>query len=204
MTPNQALHSDVFICNQLCSWHVSNVLVFFKGGTTTLPLFDYFLYVKIEYTATTFKLGLNFFLCQTCQCNKVLHTVEIWVFPVIWPFLTWTLGEASPAVVHCSWTKHRNKWAEEERALRIHSAHIGAQQRWMWLLSNNLILLIHNVDLTINCLIVFAFIGKTTKTKGFTSCDDLLFWVFSWAVSLCGSLWGWGVSLFGSWLVNFC
>lgn len=41
-----------------------------------------------------------YFLCQTCQCNKVLYTVEFSAFPVIWLFLCLTLGEASSAVVH--------------------------------------------------------------------------------------------------------
>lgn len=47
----------------------------------------------------------NFFflvlLCQMCQCNKVVHTVEFQPFSVIWLFLGLnSLKEASSAVVH--------------------------------------------------------------------------------------------------------
>lgn len=46
------------------------------------------------------EITFTLLLCQMCQCNKVIYTVEFSTFSVMWLFMGWTLGEASSAVVH--------------------------------------------------------------------------------------------------------
>lgn len=65
---------------------------------------------RSELAASTLRLFLLLrrclLLCQMCQCNKVLYTVEFSAFSVIWLILGWTLGEASSAVVHLN-SRHK-------------------------------------------------------------------------------------------------
>lgn len=56
-------------------------------------------------------------LCQMCQCNKVLHTVEFSTFPVIWLLMGWTLGEALSAVVHL-YSEHPNVYTVIDKPRR--------------------------------------------------------------------------------------
>lgn len=101
----------------------NNECSFFGGGVLLVFNFDHNVCVHIQ-TVFTLRCLL---MCQMCQCNKVLYTVEFSTFPVIWLFMGWTLGEALSAVVHL-YSEHPNVYtvinrqAKEKLSVLSHSA----------------------------------------------------------------------------------
>lgn len=79
--------------------------------------------IHIIHIQIVFKLW-ELLLCQMFQCNKVVYTVEFSVFPVIWVFIDWTLGEASSTVVHLNSEQilHCSRQAKGKSSVLSHSA----------------------------------------------------------------------------------